>query len=249
MALLLQGRRSKDPGREGWYMPQTMSQEITAKLTRRIVENAYPVGAKLPTERELALEFGVTRQVIREALKRLEAVGLVRIRQGSGVHVQTLQLSGGVEMFEVLLTHDDGSINLRVLTEVLEFRMHMVRMIMRLAAVRRTDEEMRQLRTLNEERRASMNNPQHMEEINQQLFRLFARATHNKIYELVFNTVGHIFFKLRSMIDLPLMGHESAQRLTDRLLEAFEERDAEMADLLVLRFMESIQENVEENLV
>ena len=50
----------------------TLSREITRKLTRRIVDQVYPPGTKLPTERDLAVEFDVTRHVVREALKRID---------------------------------------------------------------------------------------------------------------------------------------------------------------------------------
>ena len=52
-----------------------------------IESDAYPLGTRLPSERELALQFGVSRAVIREAEKFLEAAGRLDIRRGSGVYV------------------------------------------------------------------------------------------------------------------------------------------------------------------
>lgn len=221
--------------------PHTLSQEIAARLSRRIVDGNYPAGTRLPTERELAAEFGVTRHVVREALKRLEAVGLIRIRQGSGIHVENLQLTGGIELFDTLLTRDDGSINVPALQEVLEFRAYMVRQIVRLAAERRTDEELEQMRGLFAERCAIEGQPEKLEAINERLFRLFAQATRNHIYELVFNTMYRVFFKLSMMIDIPLVGREQTDKLMSRILEAFDERDGELAELLVRRHIEAIQ--------
>ena len=205
------------------------------------------MGTKLPTERDLAAEFGVTRHVVREALKRLEAVGLVRIRQGSGIVVEDFKLSGGIEMFEVLLTHDDGSINMNILRDVLEFRGHMVQLIVRLAAERRSAEEMKEMVSLFNERKAAANNPARLEVLNRRLFRLIAKATHNRIYELVFNTMGQIFLKLRLLIDLSLMNYEEAEKRFERILDAFEQQDGDLAELLVTRYLESIRQNLEEH--
>lgn len=225
--------------------PRTVSQEITEKLTRHIVESDYPAGAKLPTERELALQFGVTRHVVREALKRLEAVGVVRIRQGSGIYIENLQLTSGIELFDILMVQNDGSINFPMLRDVLEFRAHMVRTIVRLAATRRTEEELRELEAILEERRASAAEPARLEDIDLRLFRVVAQATHNKVYELMFNTMGRIFLKLRARIDIPLLGFEQTQKILERVVDAFEHKDDAMADLLVARYSRTIREALE----
>lgn len=223
-------------------MSQTLSQEITGKLTRRIVDDHYPAGTKLPTERELSVEFGVTRHVIREALKRLEAVGLVSIRQGSGIVVQDLQLTGGVALFDVLLRRDDGSLNMDVLRDVLEFRSHMMRTIVRLAATRRTDAELQELKRLYEERKRMENDPVQGDELVRRLFQLISQAAHNRVYELMFNTVGRIAFVLLEMVDLPVIGEEKGQHIMDRIIEAFEHKDEAMADLLVARYLNAVHQ-------
>lgn len=224
---------------------QTASMEITARLVRRVVDNEYRAGTKLPTERDLAVEFGVTRHVVREALKRLEAVGLVRIRQGSGIYVQDVQITGGIELFEMLLTQTDGSINLPILRDVLEFRGHLARLVVRLAAARRAPEEMAEIREVFEQRRASRGGTAALEEANLRIFQLIAQATHNKVYELVFNTMGRVFIKLRALVDIPLMGVEQTEQILERVIEALEQRDEEMADLLVTRYLAAVQQSLD----
>lgn len=224
---------------------QTASMEITARLVRRVVDNEYRAGMKLPTERELALEFGVTRHVVREALKRLEAVGLVRIRQGSGIYVQDVQITGGIELFEMLLTQTDGSINLPVLRDVLEFRGHLARQVVRLAAARRTPEEMAEIRDVFKQGRTRGGGAAALQEANLRMFQLIAQATHNKVYELVFNTMGRVFIKLRALVDIPLMGVEQTEQILARVIEALEHRDEEMADLLVTRYLAAVQQSLD----
>jgi GntR family transcriptional repressor for pyruvate dehydrogenase complex len=67
-----------------------ISEEIYEQIKSAIVEGTLRPGEKLPTERELMKELGVSRIPIREALKLLENVGFIRTRQGGGSHVRSL---------------------------------------------------------------------------------------------------------------------------------------------------------------
>lgn len=60
------------------------TEELVAVLRRRIVEGEIASGEKLPSENELIAEHGVSRTVVREAITRLRADGLVRTRRGAG---------------------------------------------------------------------------------------------------------------------------------------------------------------------
>ena len=63
------------------------SNEIAEKIKERINDGVYPPGGRLPGERELAEQFGVSRVTIREAEIALQALGYVSIKTGSGVYV------------------------------------------------------------------------------------------------------------------------------------------------------------------
>jgi len=65
----------------------TAADQIIDRLRTQILTGALPLGAKLPTERELGLEFGVSSPTIREALRALSSMGLIEARQGSGAYV------------------------------------------------------------------------------------------------------------------------------------------------------------------
>ena len=70
-----------------------MADEIVEQLRSLILTGQYRPGAKLPPERELARTLGVNRASLREALKKLEHLGLVRIRQGDGTRVENFMPS------------------------------------------------------------------------------------------------------------------------------------------------------------
>src|SRR4051812_35674045 len=68
---------------------------VRGELFERIRSGAYAVGVKLPSENELAREFGVSRPVVREALESLRAVGLIVSRSGRGSYVRSVSSDTG----------------------------------------------------------------------------------------------------------------------------------------------------------
>ena len=72
-------------------------QEVLVKMLDLIDSGAFPVGGRLPPERELAERFSVSRPTIREAIIALEALERVNVKTGSGVYVlENLTLSDHV---------------------------------------------------------------------------------------------------------------------------------------------------------
>lgn len=71
-------------------------QQLAGELKRRLEAGEYPIGDKLPAERFIAEEMGVSRTVVREAIIMLEVEGYVEVRKGSGIHVISNQQKKGV---------------------------------------------------------------------------------------------------------------------------------------------------------
>jgi GntR family transcriptional repressor for pyruvate dehydrogenase complex len=66
---------------------RTLSDRLTDMLADEIRRGAYPVNSRLPTERFMTQQYGVSRTVVREVISRLKSAGLVDTRQGSGTVV------------------------------------------------------------------------------------------------------------------------------------------------------------------
>lgn len=67
--------------------PRRLYRQIADQLRRLIERDEFPVGSRLPPERDLAAQLGVSRPSVREALIALEVEGLVEVRMGSGIYV------------------------------------------------------------------------------------------------------------------------------------------------------------------
>jgi GntR family transcriptional regulator, transcriptional repressor for pyruvate dehydrogenase complex len=95
---------------------------VANTLIQRIVDDTYSPGLKLPAEVELAQEFGCGRSTVREAMRQLVGLNLVRSRRGSGVVVLDFRVEGVLELLPVYLQYGRLNHPLSVLVQEL-FRM------------------------------------------------------------------------------------------------------------------------------
>jgi DNA-binding FadR family transcriptional regulator len=68
--------------------PRRLYRQIADQLRALIAQGEYPVGSRLPPERDLSAQLGVSRPSVREALIALEVEGLIEVRMGSGIYVR-----------------------------------------------------------------------------------------------------------------------------------------------------------------
>lgn len=94
-----------------------ISDQIVSQIEAMIVDGRFEAGQKLPAERELAQQFSVSRQSLREAIQKLEAKGLLERRHGGGTFVtDSVNESVTTPLFELLAKHPESQFDL------LEFR-------------------------------------------------------------------------------------------------------------------------------
>ncbi|WP_159976233.1 MULTISPECIES: FadR/GntR family transcriptional regulator [unclassified Novosphingobium] len=79
-------QKAGEAGQEEPHAPR-LYRRVAAALMEEVRAGRYPVGARMPAERELAVLMGVSRPIVREALLALEVMGVVEVRIGSGAYV------------------------------------------------------------------------------------------------------------------------------------------------------------------
>lgn len=99
-----------------------VSDVVHEQLRQRILGGDLAVGSAVPSERMLADELGVNRHAVREALKRLEQAGLVKISQGGPTRVRDWRESGGLEVLLDLVDHPGELPPEELVRAVLELR-------------------------------------------------------------------------------------------------------------------------------
>lgn len=80
---------------------ERLYQDLAKQLVEDLAAGKYPVGTRLPAERELAAQYGVSRPTVREAVIALEVQGLVEVRIGSGAHVLRLPGKDEIPGFDI----------------------------------------------------------------------------------------------------------------------------------------------------
>uniref|UniRef100_UPI0031DD594F FadR/GntR family transcriptional regulator n=1 Tax=Herbaspirillum sp. TaxID=1890675 RepID=UPI0031DD594F len=120
--------------------PQSLSQEVVAALSQMIDSGSLKPGDKLPTESEIMQSQGVSRTVVREAISRLQAAGAVETRHGIGTFVLEPKKGSNINIDPATIT------TMRDLLALLELRISLETETAGLAAARRTDEQLREIR-------------------------------------------------------------------------------------------------------
>jgi DNA-binding FadR family transcriptional regulator len=92
------------------------------QLTAEVLSGRLGPGDILPAERELTERLGVNRQAVREALQRLDQLGLVEIRHGEPTRVLDFRAAGGPELLVWLLLAPDGTLDAGVIRSIFELR-------------------------------------------------------------------------------------------------------------------------------
>ncbi len=129
-----------NPGRDGRRRPRTLAHELVEALGDRIRDGRLAPGDKLSTEAALMAEFGVSRTVVREAISKLQASGLVETRHGIGTFVVGL---GDGSPFRIA---PEQLATLRDVVAMLELRIGVETEAAGLAAQRRTADNLLAMR-------------------------------------------------------------------------------------------------------
>ena len=120
--------------------PSASPDLIAERLTRAIREGALQPGDRLPTELELARDFGVGRTSVREGLQKLRAHGLIESRKGLGAFVAATLPPDPLADFERWTQSDP-----RAIEHLVEGRFALEALAAALAALRATDEELAEI--------------------------------------------------------------------------------------------------------
>ena len=168
--------------------PLRRSRSLTADLVQalgdRVRDGSLATGAKLPPEGAIMEEFGVSRTVVREAISRLQAAGMVETRHGVGTFVLG---QGDASSFRI----DPKQLEtLREVIGVLELRIGIETESAALAATRRTDADLGALRSALDAFASAVEQGRDPVGPDYQFHLSIARATQNPHYADLMNTLG-----------------------------------------------------------
>ena len=211
-------------------------EKIAEQVRNYVYEQKLMPGDKLPSERELAVQFGLGRMVVREALRVLEQSGLVYVKHGGdgGSYVKGVDrsvVSGSIS--DVIRR---GSVGLAHLTEV---RIGVEKLVIGVAMARMSDSELELLKKHLEDAEAILDistrqgTPPDFSgwaECNVQFHMVIAQATGNPLYVMI---LGSLMDVVRSFFtDLAIMPEFLEAHMRDHraIYEAVKSKDLRLAE-------------------
>ncbi|MDO9504291.1 MAG: FCD domain-containing protein [Hydrogenophaga sp.] len=159
-------------------------EEIATQIRTELTTGRLKVGSRLPAERALAVQFGVSRNTLREALRSLEHAGLIRLQKGATGGAFISEGSANVIVNSMLDLYHMGSLNPDQLTEA---RIWLEAVVVREACARATPEDLQALReNMDEAARATEEGDfQRRAQVHLSFHRILARMTGNPIMVIV----------------------------------------------------------------
>ncbi len=133
-------------GKTKVVLPMKDCMQLHEQLLMDILTGRHEPGTLLPPERTLSQQLGVGRPALREALRRLESLGLVESRHGSGTRVRNWQETGTVELLPYYLAAGaPGADMSRIIRELLQQRIRQIGDVVRIAVRYAPDEAIEQI--------------------------------------------------------------------------------------------------------
>ena len=149
------------------------------RMETSLLDGTWPAGSRLPAERVLAEQYGVSRNTVREAIQRLAARGLLQSRRGSGVFA-TDQLRAGIASPWGQLVADHPALR----DDILEFRRVLEGATAHFAALRANAADIKRIRSLMREleRARACDDKKGEATADAQLHDAIALASHNTMF-------------------------------------------------------------------
>lgn len=217
--------------------PVSAVETVIDYIRSQIYKRELRKGDKLPTEGELCDILNVGRGSVREAMKRLEAIGLLEIRRGDGTYISSMQEVGAFDslIYKILLDDIDFE-------QILDYRIQLEISIMQLAIRNCTPEVLDELHAncRSFETCISRNgeqDPAVLHDLDLEFHRLLGKASNNQLLSDVYRASLELFSPYIMKNYQQGQVYESPQETVNNhklLLEAIEQRDAIKASYAVI---------------
>ncbi|MFC0273470.1 FadR/GntR family transcriptional regulator [Metabacillus herbersteinensis] len=222
-------------------------QVVVDQIKEYFLNGELKPGDKLPTERELANLFNVSRTSVREALKKLEIKGLIEIRQGSGSFIKTSESSTLTVDLSSTIIHAEK----KLIYEILELRRVLEVECAFLASRRATSEDLERIREALEMMDRSKNDVELGLQADVSFHINIVRASHNSIFLQLIQTLSeHMHNTIQATRRHRLANPERVQDTIDEHKEiylAIASGDADLAKHLMEKHITQIRKELAES--
>lgn len=222
-------------------------EEICERIREQLALGVLKPGDKLPPERDLAQQLGVSRNVLREALRSLEMAGVLRLQKGvkGGAFVQTGDTSRMNVVMQDMLSL--GTISVRELSEA---RINVLDLVVRLVCVNARQADLVALEANIERTDVATAEGRLLDrvECSREFYKILATATGNKVIAMIVDSVTEIHMRFvyakvaSSGVAMPRLAERRRQ-----FVAALRERNVASAVRLMRSHLEAVQRMLEQD--
>ncbi|MDX2565201.1 GntR family transcriptional regulator [Streptomyces sp. TX20-6-3] len=215
---------------------ETVVDVLEGRLREDIFAGRHAIGSYLPPERQLAEGYGVTRTTLKHAFNRLVQAGLLETRHGIGTRVRDYARFGGADLLPLLMRQSPDWVG-----EVFEVRRSVGALIAERAAAQASEAQRAELIHLLEEvGEAEAGDGVQLADI--EVHRALARATGNRVYVLLTNTLMDSYLPVRAALIGPFIDPTYARNQLAPVIEAVVAGDLKTAKRAARKYMETTEE-------
>jgi len=208
---------------------ERLSEKVAFQLKKAIAEGVFKVGDRIPPERELAKEMGVSRPSVREAIQQLEHQGILETVHGGGSIVRNIAEQEIQKPIEIFLGHDR-----RKVVELTEVRALMETWAARRAAENRTQDELQRMQNCLEEMERDLEKGRIRPEVDIQFHTEIAAAAHNTIFVHMLSSIHQLIsYSIRLHREEVFLTRESQKKIFNhhlRVFKAIQKKDARVSE-------------------
>lgn len=215
----------------------SLADDLAERLVQLIRSGAYQPGDRLPSIMAMARSFGVGHPSLREALRKLESMGVVEIKHGSGVYV-------GEGQRRLLVSNPSfgGVITKKLLLDLIEARMPVEYKAVALAATAATEAHLARLAELMEAAAASLDDDAALSRTNMAFHREIAVASGNTVLAQIQEVLTNLFQREQRLILRIYGSREKDHQEHAGILEAIRQGEAALAQERMQAHLEGVRE-------
>ena len=169
---------------------------VVSEIQNQIIEGKLPPGTKLPPERELTEQLGVSRTALREAVRMLVTKGLLVTRPGIGSFVKKVTVDQITEPLSMIIGQA-GGVNLDHLSQV---RQILEVEIAEVAAREATDQDLERLNAVLHDLSLAKDDPDDFTRLDAEFHAVLAEASHNPFLAVLLGSIRELLRNVRQMM-------------------------------------------------
>lgn len=219
---------------------QTLSDNLAQALNNYIISNGYLPGQKIPSISKLAQQFRVGIPTLREAIKKLETVGAIKVKHGSGIfvgdYIQNLFLKNPIV--------SETSPTKKQLLDLVNARLLIEQASAALAAENASEEQLEMIGTILGEAEDNLDNDEVLTQKNMSFHHAIAISSGNIVLSQILEVITH-FFKGEQRIIIDIFGGKKVDHQQHvEIFKAIRDRDRHKSAKLMAGHLEGVRKAI-----